>query len=331
MQFIHKVNQSIKKHNLLKFGDKVLVAVSGGADSLALLFSLNALKEIYGLRLYVAHLDHGLRRSAGKDRLFVNSIARKLEIPFYSKKINLKKFRRNGSLEEVARKARLDFLIKISRKINADKIALGHTKDDQAETVLMRILRGSGLYGLSSILPSRKINGLTFIRPLIETERNGIEVFLEGLKIRPRQDSTNFETRFFRNKIRLKLLPFLKKEFNPQIKQSLSNLAQISASDYEFIKELASCSLKQCKCRLSNKSLSLDLNKFLSLNKSLQRMVLRLCVEMLTSSIRRLTFKHWQEVEDMIYLPTSNAIVHFPRQISVAKQKGRIVITVRNS
>jgi len=316
---------------MVKFGDKVLLAVSGGADSLALLFSLNALKDDFGLRLHIAHLDHGQRLNSRKDLLYVQSIAKRLDIPFTTGKINLKNIKEKGSLEEIAREARLDFLIKTAKKNNADKIALGHTKDDQAETVLMRIIRGSGLYGLSAILPVRQMQGFVFIRPLIYIERRDIEQFLKRLKIKPRQDYTNFETKFFRNKIRHKLIPFIAKEYNPQIKDSLSNLAQISALDYELLEDLAKSSLGNCKCSLRGKCLTLDLNKFLKLKKGLQRMVLRLSFEKLCASTRRFTFKHLQEIEDLILNRHSRSIVNLPHQISISKQKGKIVITSRNA
>lgn len=330
MPFIQKLKHSLKKHHLLQMGDKVLLAVSGGADSLALLFSLNTLKDFFGLRLHIAHLDHMLRKNSYQDLLYVKSIADKLGISFSSKRINLKKIAKKASLEEVARDARLDFLIKTAKAIKADKIALGHTKDDQSETVLMRIIRGCGLQGLSSILPIRNIRGFTFIRPLIDIERKDIEQFLKKLKIKPRLDTTNFETKFLRNKIRNELLPILK-DYNPNIKESLARLAEISLLDYELIEKLGKSSLKNCGCRLSGKSLVLDLRKFLELPKSLQKMVLRLGIKNLIGTTRRLTYKHWEEMEHLIYNCKSGSMVNLPRQISLSKQKGKIVLTLRNS
>lgn len=315
---------------MLSFGDKVLIAVSGGPDSIVLLYSLKLLQDFFGLKLYIAHLDHMLRRDSFQDLVFVKGIANNLNIPIKVKRINIKKFASKGSLEEIARNIRLDFLINTAKAIKADKIALGHTKDDQAETVLMRIIRGCGLYGLCSIFPVRNIRGFTLIRPLIETERKDIEIFLKKLKIKPRRDATNNQVKFFRNKIRNKLLPIIKKEYNPQIKQALVNLAKISAQDYDLIEYLGQNSLKKCKLRLSKKILSLDLNKFLKLHKGLQRMVFRLAIERLIGTTRRFTFKHWQEIEDLIYESHSGSILNLPRQISVSKLRDRIVLTLRN-
>lgn len=330
MQFIQKIKQTIKERRLIQFGDSVLIAVSGGADSLVLLFSLYALKEMLGLRLTIAHLDHGLRSGSDKDLLFVASIAKKLQIPFFSKSIKFKKGK-SGSIEEKSREARLDFLIATARKIKADKIALGHTKDDQAETVLMRIIRGSGLYGLSAIFPKRNIKGLIFIRPLIDSERRETQAFIKKLRIKPREDKTNLQTKFLRNKIRLKLLPLLEEEFNPRIKQALSQLAEIALTDYELLESLAKNSLEDCaRIAPAQKSIVLDLRKFLKLNASLKRMVIRLAIERLTRSLRKFSFKHWQEIEDLILAQNTASCLDLPRHISISKQKDKIVLTVRN-
>mgnify|MGYP001595136112 FL=1 len=176
--FLDKIQNTIKKYSLLAKADKVIVGVSGGPDSVALCLALQKLKEAWNLKLYVAHLDHGLLAGSGKDVEFVRKLCRNLEIEFFSKKIEVRRFYPVGSLEEAARKARFEFFSALSKKLNADKLALGHNLDDQAETVLMRLIRGAGLSGLSAILPKRDINGLCVIRPLIETSRYEINGFL---------------------------------------------------------------------------------------------------------------------------------------------------------
>ncbi len=307
-----------------------MVAVSGGTDSLALLLSLNALKDTLGLRLHVAHLDHMLRSSSYPDLLYVKAIARKLGVPFSAKRINLKILRKKGSLEEIARNKRLDFFVSTAKAVKADKIAVGHTKDDQAETVLMRIIRGSGLYGLSSILPVRSIGGITVIRPLIEIERKEIAGFLNQLQIKPRQDATNQEMKFLRNRVRHELLPLLQKKYNPRIKEVLANLAETSAWDYGLLQELAENSLSVCKCRLDGRNIILNFKEFSQLKKGMQRMVFRLAIEKLSGSTRRITFKHWQEIEDLL-MQRAGSAVNLPRQICVFKQKNKLVLTLRNA
>ncbi|MCX5710037.1 MAG: tRNA lysidine(34) synthetase TilS, partial [Candidatus Omnitrophica bacterium] len=234
---LKKVKYTNDKFRLLKKNDRILVGVSGGPDSTALLYALRSLGKQLDLKLFVAHLDHGLRKDSAQDARFVRDLAFKLKLPLISGRVRVKK---SGSLEESARKARFDFLLKTAKKFKADKIALGHNLDDQAETVLMRILRGTGLSGLSAILPKRVISGCEVIRPLIEVKRREIEAYLERNKIIPRRDPTNAQDIFLRNKIRNRLLPLLEKDYNANIKSILANLAESSGADYEYL-DIAAC------------------------------------------------------------------------------------------
>ena len=175
-----KVLQAVKEHGLIRKFDRIVLGVSGGPDSIALLYCLLALKEEYRLSLRIAHLNHMLRpKDSAKDAEFVRALAKKLGLACTIKKVNVKALKK-GSLEETARKARWDFFLETAKNFKADKIALGHTLDDQAETVLMRLLRGSGLLGLSGILPKRDISGVTVIRPLLGIKRKEIESFLKA-------------------------------------------------------------------------------------------------------------------------------------------------------
>src|SRR3989339_2008737 len=220
-----KVLQAVKEYGLIRKFDRIVLGVSGGPDSIALLYCLLALKEEYRLTLHIAHLNHMLRpKDSVKDAEFVRLLAKKLGLACAIKKVNLKGLKK-GSLEEAARKARLDFFLDTAKRIKADKIALGHTLDDQAETVLMRLLRGSGLLGLSGILPKRDILGFTVIRPLLGIKRKEIENFLKAKRIIPRVDASNLDQAYFRNRIRHKLLPGLEK-YNPNIKEVLAGSAQ---------------------------------------------------------------------------------------------------------
>ncbi len=180
---IDKAIKTIKRCSLIRQGDRIVVGVSGGPDSVALLYILNSLKNKFKITLHVAHLDHMLRKDSHQDRIFVENLAKKLKLPVTATNINVKAIAKRGSVEEIARNARLGFLFKVAKDINADRIALGHNLDDQAETILMRIIRGTGLYGLSGILPKRQIYGYTIIRPLIEVRRNKITAYLKKKKI----------------------------------------------------------------------------------------------------------------------------------------------------
>ncbi|MDP3143514.1 MAG: tRNA lysidine(34) synthetase TilS [Candidatus Omnitrophota bacterium] len=332
MPIINQLKNTILRHKMLKAKDRLLLGVSGGPDSLAMLFLFNHLRQSMGLRLYVAHLNHQMRKDAALDLEFVRKACRKLGIPFFGESINSLKLKAKGSLEEVAREIRRDFLIKIAKRNAIPVIALGHTKDDQAETVLMRLLRGSGLSGLSGILPRRNIAGLVFIRPLIEIERKDIDKYLKKIKIKPRIDATNKELCFFRNRIRHKLLPHLANGYSPNIKTLLSNTASILGLDYDYINQQGAQALMKCS-RISLQAkrlyLKISLDRLKKLHPAMQRMVLRLGVERLKGDTRRLTFKHWEELEDLFINRKANSIVDLPAGICVKKEPKYLVVSLR--
>ncbi|MFH1001963.1 MAG: tRNA lysidine(34) synthetase TilS, partial [bacterium] len=212
-----KVLQTIKKFDMLSFNDRILIGISGGPDSVTLLNILLSFKKRYNLSFFIAHLDHMLRgRESDEDVNFVKNLAQVFGLPCEIKSSNLTKITRKEhlTLEEAARKYRYKFFLETARKFETNKIALGHNADDQVETVLMRFLRGSGLEGLMGIPPVRG----KIIRPLIECSRTEIEEYCKENKIEYRVDSSNKEVVYFRNKIRLELLPLLSKSYNKNIK-----------------------------------------------------------------------------------------------------------------
>ena len=294
-----------------------MIGVSGGPDSLALLYLLNSYKKDFRLSLHIAHLDHQLRSNSFRDKEFVENLAHKLNLPVTCAKINRRALSAKGSLEEIARNLRLGFLCKVAKKIKADKIALGHNLDDQAETILMRILRGTGLLGLSGILPKREISGCEVIRPLIETKRKEIERYLKKKKIKACIDRSNFQDIYFRNRIRNQLLPLLEKKYNKNIKIVLSSLANIASYDYDYL-------IQAALRKLNKPRKSIKLERYLSLHPAMQRLVLRLNIARLKGDTRRITFKHIQELEDLISNRPLNSIVDLPKGVSVVKKKNSL-------
>lgn len=284
---------------------------------MALIFLLHRLSKEWSLKLHIAHLDHGLRKDSPDDRKFVENLAKKLNLPVTSARIDIKKIAKKGSLEEICRNARLGFFFNIARSIKTKKVALGHNLDDQAETVLMRLLRGSGLYGLSGMLPKKTIAQFQIIRPLIEVRRKEIERFLKKKKIRPRRDDSNRENIYFRNKIRNCLLPLLERGYNRNIKEILSNTAQSISYDYDYLNHAA---LKITR-RLGKK---INLRKFLKLHPAMQRLVLRCNIARLKGNTRRLTYQHIKEVEDLLLNRPVNSVVDLPRGISLRKGKNHL-------
>jgi tRNA(Ile)-lysidine synthase len=319
---LDKVKTTIKRFNLISKGERIVVGVSGGPDSVTLLWILNSLKNELKLKLHVAHLDHMLRKDSSGESKYVLDLARKFKLPVTTEKINVKKLAKQGSLEEIARNARMGFLFKVAKKIKAKKIALGHNLDDHAETVLMRLLRGSGLYGLSGILPKRKFGSLEVIRPLIEIRRRDIERFLKKKRITPCIDISNFQDIYFRNKIRHKLIPLLEKEYNRNIREVLSNTAESIGDDYDYLNRQSLKIFKRMK--------RINLEKFFRLHPAIRRLILRLNINRLKKDTRSITFQHIKEIEDLIFNRPVNSVVDLPKNISVVKTKKNLCFFRRN-
>ena len=319
-----KIRETIRKYRLLNKGERVVIGVSGGPDSLALALILHKLKAEFKLNLHIAHLDHMLRKDSAKDAAFVKEFADKLKVPATIGRINISLLAKKGSLEEIARNARLGFLFGAARKIKAKKIALGHTIDDQAETVLMRILRGTGLYGLSGILPKRNIAGFEIIRPLIEIRRSQIESFLKNKRIKPRLDASNLQDIYFRNKIRNNLLPLLEKKYSPNIKELLANMAQSTGCDYDYLDLAARRATKGLKYKIP----LLKLNR---MHQAIRRIAIRKILLRLKGDTRRLTFRHIREIEDQLLHRPAGSIVDLPKGLSVAKRKNHLYFSIKKS
>ena len=239
---ITKVLHTIEKYNLLEKGERVVVALSGGPDSTALLAVLDAISRELDLSLIVAHYNHGLRGTeSDEDEQFSRSLAKKLGLIFVSGKMDQKKGGKGVSPEDYYRRQRYGFLNKVAADYQAQKIALGHNLQDQAETVLLNLLRGSGLEGLKGILPKRDGN---IIRPLIEISRQEIISYLNKAGISYRQDSSNENRMYLRNQIRAELIPYLKEKYNPKIEKNMAQMAEILRTEDEFIRQHVAKALK---------------------------------------------------------------------------------------
>jgi tRNA(Ile)-lysidine synthase len=320
---LDKVRETIRKYGMLKKGDGVVIGVSGGADSVALLFLLNFLRKEFNLTLHIAHLNHKLRgQESEEDLYFVNNLADKLRIPIalqeedVSKKARIEK----QSVEEVGRQLRYDFFVKVAQNENLQRIAVGHTRDDQAETILMHIIRGSGLSGLCGIPPTRKFQGCLIIRPLIEISRTEIEDYLQRKGIAARCDSSNKDTRFFRNRVRNKLLPLLEKEYNPNIKEILINFAENINIDFKLLDKITRRHFRGVSKREKDKII-IDLKKFSHFKKASQRMIVREAIKELKGDLRRIDYRHWKELEDLVGRRKGNAVVDLPQGLRAIKKK----------
>jgi tRNA(Ile)-lysidine synthase len=317
---LKKVRGTIGKFRLLQKGNKVLVAYSGGPDSTALMAILVDLSKDYELRLALAHLNHQLRPSAAADEEFAVSMARKFGLPLYLKREDIRAHAQKHGLniEEAGRERRYEFLRQTAAKIGAAKIATGHTMTDQAETVLMRLLRGSGPTGLGGIAPA--VKGIV-IRPLIEVERGEIKEYLRAGRLLYREDETNRDRRYLRNKVRLSLIPFLEKNFEPRIVRQLSRLAEISRAEDEFLEKTAQGRSKKAVLRKKGKIL-LDAQRLSSLPSALARRCVRVFLSELKGDLRRISFKDVEAVRGLGEMKD----VHLPYGLFLRREKDCIFL-----
>lgn len=318
-----EVLKTITKYNLIEPGDKIVLGVSGGPDSITMLVILNELKEKLNFEIVVAHINHGIRENAKLDEEYVRNFCNKLNVKFYVLHAKVKEIAKEEKLglEEAGRKVRYDFFKEVLEKENAKKIAIAHNKNDNSETIIMNILRGSGISGLKGIEP---INGI-YIRPLIEISRDEIEEFSKELN--PCHDETNDENEFTRNKIRNIVIPYIKKEFNPNIIDGLDRLSKIATEEENYIEKetleaYKNIILEEVNINLMNdeyykkenlsknetnldntKKIILDLKKFNNLDVLIQKKILLYSIKKIFGSTKGIEKIH---LEDMIKLCNNN-------------------------
>ena len=234
----NKILETIKKYNLITSGDTILVAVSGGPDSMCLLDNLLKLKDVLEVKeIVVAHLNHMIRQEAKEETEYVEEYCNKNNIRCFVKYEDIIKEAKEQKIgtEEAGRKARYDFFEQIASKTNADKIAIAHNKNDNVETVFMHMLRGSGISGLTGIKPYREGK---YIRPLIKCSRDEIEEYCAKEKLNPKYDKTNNDNTYTRNRIRNELIPYIKKEFNPNIIKTIDRLSELILDEENYMQEI---------------------------------------------------------------------------------------------
>lgn len=287
---LDKISAWCDRHLLLRDGDRVVIACSGGADSLALTDILLKLSNKYRLVLAVAHLDHMMRGEASKaDARFVENFCAKCRLPFYHKVADVPVYAKENrlSLEEAARIVRYDFLRETAKILGGAKIATGHHKDDQAETVILHLFRGAGSAGIGGIRPvSRDI-----IRPLLSVTRKEIEAYCLEHALQPQFDSTNLETYYLRNRIRLELLPELKAKFNPGIEEALCRSAELIGNEHDFIRQSVN-DIWQSIVQEENNGVIFLREKFCGLHIALKRELLRTAIEKVQKSLKGIGFDH---------------------------------------
>ncbi len=328
MKLYNQILRTVRHYSMLKSGDNVLVAVSGGPDSVFLMHIMNSfLKSKFSLKIYIAHVNHNVRGKASfKDAEFVRKQAEKLGLPFESKTLKKGAYRKGVSLEEYLRVERYGAFKEFSKKLNVKIIATAHTLDDQAETVLMRILKGASLKGLAGVHPVRRETHFTFIRPLIEVEKKSVLAELMKNKIPYRIDESNNENKFLRNKIRNQTLPYLSK-INPRVKRSLFNMAESLREDFEFLKsETRMAKNRNLKKAAGTVILS---KKILEEPGALQKEVIREALIGIDANIKKITFHHWKDIDYFMRSSESGKALELPGRVLFVKQRNSFVLKRR--
>ncbi len=285
---------------MLHSQEKLLIAVSGGPDSVALLLLFLKLSKRLNLNLSVVHINHNLRANeSNSDEDFVRQLCDDHCLKLYVRNIDVSSLAKKEklSLEDAAREARYRTFDKMCKKYKIKIVALAHTKDDQAETYLMRIMRGAGLKGLSGIWPISQNKSMVLIRPLLGVSKAEIIAFLKHEKQHYRIDSSNLTPDYLRNKIRLKALPYLSKNFNPQLCNVLNRQTNILREAYQYIQKEAAMEYPRV-CVKSKKGINIDLIKFSKLEVALAFEVLRVCLLNLKGDLKDISYDNlnmlWQ-------------------------------------
>ena len=311
----------------------VLAGVSGGPDSVTLLHVLHALKKEYSLNILIAHLDHKFRGEESKtDRRFCEGLAKVYGLEIVFEEIDVPRIAEEKGLspEEAARFERYNFFKQVARERGIEKLAVGHTRDDQAETVVMRIIRGAGMKGLGGINPVKDMYGFRIIRPLIEVSRKEIEDFILEKGLKSRKDSSNEKAIFTRNKIRLELIPLLEKDFNPNIKEVLANMAENLQAEDDFLNKYARRKFRSVS-RIKQESIFIDMRKLKKQPEAIRKRILRAGLEELKGDLRQLTYQHWKEMEELIGERPVNSIVDLPAGIVITKGRTDIILKIIKS
>jgi len=298
-----KVLEIIKKYNLIENGDKIVIGVSGGPDSITLLNVLLEIKNenIINFDMVVCHINHMIREEAVQDEEYVLEFCKKYNIECFVKKIDEENKAKEEKLgtEEAGRIARYEFFNEILEKTGSNKIATAHTANDNAETVLMNIIRGSGTAGLKGIEVKRD----NLIRPLIDCSREEIEEYCKTNNLNPRIDKTNFQNIYTRNKVRNMLIPYIKENFNPNIIEGINRLSELSKKENEYLEKVTQKKYKEILIEEQDNQIILDLNKFNLQELVIKQRLVLYTINILFGTRSGIEKKH---IEDIIKLCSNN-------------------------
>jgi tRNA(Ile)-lysidine synthase len=326
-KILRTVDHTLGTYGMVQSGDAVLVAVSGGADSVALVYILIELAPKYSLRMAIAHLNHCLRQGeSDRDEAFVVSLAKQLELPVYIGREDVRRYqeRHRLSLEDAARQVRYRFYDSIAVKYGYGKIALGHHGDDNAELVLMNLLRGSGPLGLSGISPVRDNK---IVRPLINLKRSEIMNYVAAKKLDYVTDSSNWDLKYHRNKIRARLIPELKSGYNPKLIDSLNRLTAIVGAEEAWIEDLIQPIYEKAIVFKEKNKLGLSLEQLNQQPIAVRRRLIRKAILWVKGDLRRMTFAHVESACQLAQIGPTYGLLDLPDRIGIRRDNHVLTIS----
>ena len=319
---LEQVKRTIDRYRLLDKGDRLVVGVSAGVDSMVLLHLLSAYRQEFDLSLIVAHVNHGLRpEESEKEMELVKKESERLGFTFEYGQFNVKEFQKAGgiSLQDAARRIRFHFFNVLLQKYNANKIALGHHADDQVETVLLRLMRGSGLKGLKGMLPIREGR---VIRPLLEVWRREIESFAEEMKIPYLLDSSNLKKNYLRNQLRLSLIPLIEKEYQPNFKKIVLKTSTILRKENDYLERETEESYQKI-VREGKDTLSFGFSEYQSLHPAIQWRIIQKMLRRIYTGEMILEEGEWLEVSQIykkLEQPSPSFLLELPHGVCLEKR-----------
>ena len=319
---------TLKKYELISKNDYIIIGVSGGADSMSLLYFLKEISAEYNLKLRVVHINHGIRVLEGKkDEEFVKNFCKKIDVPFNCFYFNVKKEAKKLSLseEEAGRVLRYKCFLEVLEKYNANKIAVAHNKNDNVETILLNLFRGSGLKGISGIPKKRDY----IIRPLIECERKVIEDYCKKNSIEYKIDFTNRLSIYTRNKLRLDIIPLIEKLINSNIIETISKTGDIINEENLFLEKFSQKTLKKVATKLDEDIVKLDINLLKQEDIAIIKRVIRLSLINFEKNLKNISSKHISMVLDILN-NQSGKFISLPNNIIVKKEYNNLIFSNKN-
>lgn len=320
MDLLALVKSTIEKYEMISPGDTILAGVSGGPDSLALLHLLKKLQDPLQFRLYAGHLDHMFRgEEAEADARLVESLSRQWQIPFVTERVNVPQhIEKHGlSPQQGAREVRYRFYREAAERLGANRVALGHHADDQAETVLLSLIRGTGLKGLGGIPPARE--GV-YIRPLLKARRKQIEEYCREFGIAYRVDSSNLKTVYLRNRVRQELIPLLEEKYNPAAVESLNRLAEIVRDEDEYLDTAARNALEDAVESREEGKVTLFVEKFNCYPAAIKRRMMVAAYRGLAGYRRSPAFEHIEGALEMASGKRPRGRIELPGGVLLVKR-----------